>query len=250
MAAFTDRFGAVACAYASFRPTYPGALFAWLAAESPARALAWDCATGSGQAAVALAEHFSEVIATDASPEQLANARAHPRVRYRVAPAEASGLPDAVADLVAVAQALHWFDLDAFFAEAGRVLRPGGLLAAWTYGLFESTPAVDRVVEGYYRETLGAYWVWERRLVEEGYASVVFPFEPVAAPPFAMEARWTLDRLTGFLATWSARQACIEATGEDPLPALHEALAAVWGDPAQERTIRWPLAVHVRRKPV
>jgi SAM-dependent methyltransferase len=250
MARFTDPFGAVARAYASFRPTYPDALFAWLADASPGRARAWDCATGSGQAAVALAEHFAEVVATDASAEQLAHARPHPRVRYRVAPAEAGGLPDASADLVTVAQALHWFDLDAFFAEAGRVLRPRGLLAAWTYGLFESTPEVDRVVARYHDEALGAYWSPARRLVDEGYASIPFPWAPLDVPPFAMAARWTLDRLVGYLATWSARQAAVEATGEDPLPAVHEALAAAWGDPAQARAIRWPLAVHVRRKPV
>jgi SAM-dependent methyltransferase len=249
VAGFSDPFGAVARAYAAFRPTYPDALFVWLAEESLGRARAWDCATGSGQAAIALAAHFEEVIATDASAEQIAHARPHPRVRYAVAPAEASGLGMASVDLVTVAQALHWFDLGAFFAEAGRVLRPGGLLAAWTYALFEATPEVDRIVERYYRETLGPYWAWERRMVEEGYAGVAFPWEPVAVPPFAMEARWTLDQLTGFLATWSARQAFVEATGEDPLPALRDALAAVWGDPERAQRIRWPLAAHVRRKP-
>jgi len=249
VAAFTDRFGAVARAYAAFRPTYPDALFAWLAAESPGRALAWDCATGNGQAAAALAEHFEAVAATDASAEQLAHARPHPRVRYAVAPAEASGLPDVAADLVTVAQALHWFDLDAFFAEAGRVLRPGGLLAVWTYALFESTPEVDRVVDRYHDEVLGEYWSPERCLVDEGYAGLPFPWEPVAVPSFAMEARWTLEQLTGYLATWSARQTYIEATGEDPLPAVRDTLAAVWGEPEREVPIHWPLALHVRRKP-
>ena len=249
MAGFTDPFGAVARAYAAFRPTYPDALFAWLAAESPSLALAWDCATGSGQAALALATHFEHVVATDASADQLAQARLHPRIRYAVAPAEASPLDDASADLVTVAQALHWFDRDAFFAEAERVLRPGGLLASWTYNLFESTPEVDRVIRRYHDEALGPHWSPARRLVDEGYASVVFRWAAVEVPLFAMEARWTLDQLTGYLATWSARQAYREATGEDPQPAVRDALAAVWGDPERERLIRWPLAVHVRRKP-
>ena len=249
MAGPTNPFGAVAADYAAFRPTYPDALFAWLAAESPGRTLAWDCATGNGQAALALAAHFDAVVATDVSAEQLAHAPPHPRVRYAVAPAEASPLADASADLVTVAQALQWFDLDAFFAEAGRVLRPGGLLAAWTYSLLAVTPEVDRIVERYYRETLGPYWAWERRLVEEGYASVAFPFDPVAVPPFAMAARWTLDQIVGYLATWSARRAYVEATGEDPLPAVRAALAAVWGDPGEAREVRWPLFVRACRKP-
>jgi ubiquinone/menaquinone biosynthesis C-methylase UbiE len=242
-------FDAVAADYAAFRPTYPDALFARLARESPARDLAWDCATGNGQAAVALAAHFDAVIATDVSAAQLAHARPHPRVRYAVAPAEASPLDDDAADLVTVAQAFHWFDRDAFFAEVGRVLRPGGLLAVWTYGLFECTPDVDRVVARYVDEALGPYWSPARRLVDEGYAGVAFPFAPVAVPAFAMEARWTLDQLVGYLATWSARQTRLAATGTDPLPAVRDALAAVWGTPAATRPIRWPLAVHVRRKP-
>lgn len=249
MAHFSDPFGTVARAYAPFRPTYPEALFAWLAAESPSCALAWDCATGNGQAAATLAAHFDAVVATDASAEQIAHARPHPRVRYHVAPAEASPLGDAAADLVTVAQALHWFDRTAFFAEAGRVLRPGGLLAVWTYALFETTPEVDRIVAHYYRDVLGPYWAWERKLVEEGYASVVFPFAPVEVPPSAMTARWTLDGLTGYLATWSARQAYREATSEDPLPAVRAALEAAWGNPAAERLVTWPLAVRACRKP-
>ena len=242
-------FGAVAGAYAAVRPTYPDALFAWLAATSPGRALAWDCATGTGQAAVTLAAHFDGVVATDLSAAQLAHARPHPRVRYAVAPAEASPLDDASADLVTVAQALHWFDRDRFFAEAERVLRPGGLLAAWTYGLFESTPDVDRIVRHYHDDVLGPYWSSARHLVNEGYASIRFPLEPVAVPPFAMTAPWTLDRVVGYLATWSARQACLDATGQDPLPAVRAALTAAWGDPERARPIRWSLAVYVRRKP-
>lgn len=249
MTAFADRFGGLADGYAAFRPTYPEALFAFLAAESPGCALAWDCATGSGQAALALAAHFERVVATDASAAQLAHARPHPRIGYAVALAEASPLAAASADVVTAAQALHWFDRDAFFAEVDRVLRPGGLLAVWTYGLFESTPAVDAVVARYHDETLGSYWSPARRLVDEGYASIAFPFAPVEAPPFAMAARWTLGRIIGYLSTWSARQTCIEATGEDPLPAVRDALAVAWGAPEQARTIRWPLAVHVRRKP-
>lgn len=246
MASFEDRFGAQAATYAASRPAYPAALFAFLAAESPRREHAWDCATGNGQAAVALAAHFEHVAATDASADQLAHAARHPRVRYRVAPAEASGLEGASVDLVTVAQALHWFDRPAFFAEVGRVLRSGGLLAVWTYALAAITPAVDRVTDQLYRQTLRGYWSPARRQVEEGYAGFAFPFEPVAVPAFAMEEPWTLDRWIGYLRSWSALEAYRKATGEDPVP--YAALAAAWGA-AETRLVRWPLTLYVRRKP-
>lgn len=243
---FTDRFGAFADTYAAFRPAYPDALFAWLADHAPATEHAWDCATGSGQAALALALHFGRVTATDASAAQLARATPHPRVTYRQAPAEASGLPDDSADLVTVAQALHWFDRPAFFAEVERVLRPGGLLAVWTYALATVSPEVDRVTDVFYRQTLAGYWSPARRQVEEGYASFDFPFEPVPVPPFAMEMAWPLERWVGYLRSWSAVGAYRKATGEDPVPA--DALAEAWGA-AETRRVRWPLTLYVRRTP-
>ncbi len=127
-----DHFSGIAAQYAQARPHYPAALFDWLAAHCAKRTLAWDCGAGNGQASVALAAYFEQVHATDISAAQLAEAPAHPRIHYRVAPADASALPSHTADLITVAQALHWFDLDAFYAEARRVLRPGGLIAAWT----------------------------------------------------------------------------------------------------------------------
>ncbi len=244
--AFTDRFGAFADTYAAFRPAYPDALFAWLADHAPDTEHAWDCATGNGQAAVALAAHFDRVTATDASAAQLAHATPHPRVTYRQAPAEASGLGDASADLVTVAQALHWFDRPAFYAEAERVLRPGGLLAVWTYALATVSPEVDRVTDVLYRQTLEGYWSPARQQVEDGYAGFDFPFEPVEAPPFAMERAWPLARWVGYLRSWSAAGAYRKATGEDPVP--EAALAEAWGD-AATRTVRWPLTLYVRRKP-
>src|SRR5262245_38403499 len=124
---FKDHFSTVASNYALYRPRYPAELFAYLATLVPTCEFAWDCATGSGQAAVALAAHFKRVIATDASATQIANGETHPRVEYRVAPAEQSGLAAASVDLLTVAQALHWFDLPRFFVEANRVLRPRGV---------------------------------------------------------------------------------------------------------------------------
>src|SRR5215831_1555408 len=144
--AFKDHFSAHATDYRAFRPSYPAELFTFLASAAPARDLAWDCGTGNGQAAVALAEHFARVFATDASAEQVKNAEPHPRVEYAVAPAEKCPLPDHTADLVTVAQALHWFDFDRFYAEVRRVARPGGLLAVTCYYEPSVGPGVDPVL--------------------------------------------------------------------------------------------------------
>ena len=245
--AFQDHFSGHADRYGAFRPTYPEALFADLADLAPGRDLAWDCATGNGQAAVALAPFFREVVATDASPEQIEQARPDPKVRYLVAPAESAPLPDASADLVAVAQALHWFDLPRFYDEVRRVARPGGILAVWTYNLHAITPEVDAVVHYFYSEVVGEFWPRERRLVEESYRSLPFPFEELAAPPFPMSARWDLAHLLGYLDTWSASQRYRARHGTDPLDLVRADLEAAWGPPEVEKEILWPLHLRIGR---
>lgn len=247
-AGFRDHFSGHAGDYARHRPRYPEALFDWLASVAPGRALAWDAGTGSGQAAVALAGRFDRVVATDPSAEQVRNAAPHPRVEYRVEPAEAPDLPEARVDLVTVAQALHWFDLPRFFAAAARVLRPGGVLGAWCYETMTVSPEVDRVVDGLYRGALGPYWPPERRMVEDGYRSIELPFAHVDSPPFRMEQRWTLAEVEGYLRTWSAVRRCAAATGNDPVAAVAGQLRAAWGDPGEARTVHWPLGMRVGRK--
>ncbi len=243
MRGFPDHFSAVAGAYASHRPTYPASLFDWLADQAPARHLAWDCATGSGQAARDLAGRFERVIATDAAAAQVEAAAPHPGVVYRVAPAEASGLEPASVDLVTVAQALHWFRVDDFFAEARRVLVPGGVIAAWAYTLMHTgDPAIDAALRTFYAETVGPWWPFERRHVETAYRDLPFPFKPLEAPDFDMRAEWDLDALGGYLRTWSATRRYIEARGHDPVTGLLDDLAPTWTTP---RTVRWPLRLRV-----
>ncbi|MDD3517255.1 MAG: class I SAM-dependent methyltransferase [Chromatiales bacterium] len=243
---FSDHFSSVAGGYASHRPGYPAALFEWLAGLAPARGRAWDCATGSGQAARMLAEHFGHVVATDASTAQLAAAGAHSRVTYHGALAEASGLAPGSVDLVTVAQALHWFDPERFHAEVARVLAPGGVLAVWTYGLHRfGEPGIDAVMYDFYEGVLGPYWPPERRFVESGYRDLPFPWREIEAPPFAMTVDWSLPQLMGYLRTWSARNRYLEAHGEDPVDALEREMEKLWGD--GPRRVEWPLVLRVGR---
>ncbi len=243
---FKDHFSVVAGHYRDCRPGYPPALFQWLSSQCFARDLAWDCGAGNGQASTELARHFNRVIATDASAAQIAQAEAHPAVEYRVMPAEASGLESQSADLVVVAQALHWFDLDLFYAEVARVLKPGGLVAVWCYGIMTvEGAAVDAIVQEFYSDTVGPYWPPERRHVETGYRDLPFPFVEIASPPFVLDAKWDLAQLLGYFRSWSATAACIKATGTDPVTALAARLAAVWGGPGLQRTVEWSLAQRV-----
>ncbi len=244
---FKDHFSDASAAYRRYRPTYPEALFTWLAGQAPGHAHAWDCGTGSGQAALALAAHFDRVTATDASAEQIDQAPPGTAIEFRVVPAEHSGLETESVDLVTVAQALHWFDLPAFFAEARRVLRPGGAIAAWTYRLARVGPEVDAVLQDFTERTVGDYWPPERSLVEGGYAAIEFPFEPIEAPPFEMTADWDLATLAGYLRTWSSTKRFTAAQGHDPVGAVEARLARGWPE-GERRRVRWPLAMRVGRR--
>lgn len=244
---FKDHFSAQAPDYARYRPNYPDDLFAWLAAQAPARGAAWDCGTGSGQAALGLAPFFSRVIATDPSASQIAHAAPHPRIDYRLAPAEAGGIESGTVDLVTVAQALHWFDIDRFFAEARRVLKPGGVIAAWTYTLLDVEAGIDELVSDFYRNVVGPFWPPERKMVDDRYRSLPFPFDPVAVPAFEIRTEWSLDDLLGYLGTWSATRAYMKAKGSDPLVELSRRLTPLWPDPEKKKTLRWPLHLRVGR---
>jgi SAM-dependent methyltransferase len=238
---FKDHFSERAAEYARFRPRYPAALFQALADLAPGRRLAWDCGTGNGQAAVGLAAHFGRVAATDPSPEQLAHAEAHPHVEYRRGLESESGLERASADLVTAAQALHWFDTDVFYAEARRILRPGGVVAVWCYNLPRIDPAFDRLLDRFADETVGPYWAPERQHVREGYRDLPFPFAERAFPACAMEREILLGDLAGYLDTWSSVRRYRQAVGADPVAPFVAELASVWGDATRPRTLRWPL---------
>ncbi len=230
-AEFKDHFSSAAAGYAAHRPSYPRELAETLAGLSPSRQRAWDAGCGSGQLSTVLAEVFEEVAATDASAAQIASAIPHPRVRYSMAPAEASGLPERSVDCAVAAQAVHWFDLDRYYGEVRRVAKGGGLLALVTYNIMRVTDEVDWVILEFYAGPLEKHWPPERRVVEEGYRSLPFPFPEVKAPPLELHQRWTLRQMVGYVGTWSAVQSLRRSGGQAEFERFESKLEAVWGNP-------------------
>ena len=245
---FADHFSGVAAGYANYRPRYPDALFDYLAGLVQRCDVAWDCAEGSGQATPALAARFARVIGTDASAAQIRAAAPHPGIEYRVATAEASGLPDRSVDLTTVAQAVHWFDFNRFYAEVRRVSAPGAIIAVWSYGMHRVGDAsVDGMLDRFYRDVVGPYWPPERRLIELEYRTIPFSFDEIVPPALEMVEMWTLARLLGYLRTWSAVTRYREVHDVDPVVALAAELAPIWGAGDDAKAVRWPLALRVGR---
>jgi SAM-dependent methyltransferase len=246
MASFPDHFSQLAARYAAYRPHYPPALVDALADLSPRQDIAWDIGCGSGQLSVALAARFARVIATDPAQAQLDHAEPAPRVEYRCAPAEASGLPDASCDLAVAAQAAHWFEWPRFVVEVGRVARPGALIALVTYRNAEIAGEIGASMLDYYQQ-IEPYWPNGRVHVNNRYRDLTLPWPSVEAPVLELSAQWTRDELIGYVTTWTATSRYIAARGEDALDHLRGRLAAVWPDGGM-REVRWPLTVKLARR--
>ncbi|GAA4396188.1 class I SAM-dependent methyltransferase [Brevibacterium pityocampae] len=261
-------FEAGAEGYSRFRPSYPPALASHLA-EATRRSVAaagtssagsagagersagsadtrglcaLDVGCGTGQLTVALAAHLPRVIGADPSADQLSRAAAHPRIDYVQAPAERLPAPDASVHLVTAAQAAHWFDLPAFYAEVRRIAAPGALLALITYGVIETDPDIAARVDRFYSAEIGRFWPPERHHVDAGYRTLDFPFAEVPLPPLAITGELTCAELLGYVSTWSAVRAAHEAGREALLRDFAADLRALWGDPARTRTVRWPIS--------
>jgi SAM-dependent methyltransferase len=244
---FKDHFSKQSPNYSRYRPSYPTALFEYLAGLTAVKERAWDCATGNGQAALGLVPFYEEVIATDASEQQIANAIRHKNICYAVAIAEKTELQSSSIDLVVVAQAIHWFDLKRFYAEVKRLLKPQGAIAVWSYSLLRISPRVDRLLDEFYTDIVGPFWPPERKLVDDKYRSLPFPFRQLPAPHFNMEARWKLEHLIGYLGTWSSVQRYKQKYNDDPIGEIGGELRAAWGGQKRERRIIWPIYMRVGR---
>ena len=140
-----------------------------------------------------------------------------PRVIWKASPAEASGLPDHSVDAVVIAQALHWFDLETFWPEVRRVLRPGGIVTTWSYRTLDvDDPATSRLLRHIYEDVVGQWWPANRRHVENGYADLSFPFTPISPPDIAaITADLDVDHMLGYLRSWSATRHAMDALGRD-----------------------------------
>ncbi|USD38309.1 MULTISPECIES: class I SAM-dependent methyltransferase [Ferrimonas] len=244
-----DLFSGHSQEYARFRPDYPESLFEHISGLCQQQQRALDIATGSGQAARALADHFQQVLAVDVSLAQLRHANSHPRVRYLAGRGEQIPVADASLDLITVAQALHWLNLPRFNQQVHRTLKPGGVLAVWCYGNCHVTPAVDEVVAHLYQSILGRYWSAQRRWVENGYRHLKLPLLPQATRHLQIEKSWTLAQFCGYLQTWSALQRYLKTHTESDLKPVWQALAVAWGDARSTKVVRWPLTLRVTTNP-
>ena len=156
---FIDNFSTQSKEYSFSRPTYPESLFKFLSTVTPQKNLAWDCATGNGQAAIGLSKYFKKVIGSDASKNQIRHGFQRGNIDYKLFPAENAELNNDSVDIVTVAQGLHWFDFDKFYFNVKRVGKKDGIIAVWSYDMHKINPQIDKVtdrldVDG---EILGSY---------------------------------------------------------------------------------------------
>lgn len=247
-AKFKDYFSEDSEEYSKFRPKYPTELFSYLSSISSQHQKAWDCATGTGQSAVSLSDYFSTVIATDASKTQIINAEKKQNITYQVVTAENSNIEENSINLITVAQAFHWFNIDAFSKEVNRVLKDKGLIAIWSYNLLSVQEDIDEEIYYLYNSTLNNYWPKERKMVEDGYKSIQLSFGEMEVPEFNMLAQWNLSQLIGYLCTWSATKRCQKITGINPVEEIHGKISEMWGSPEKVLLVKWPLSVRVWQK--
>jgi SAM-dependent methyltransferase len=238
-----DRFSQHASEYAAFRPNYPPALYDFILLHTTGRDVAWDCACGNGQVALDLAPHFRKVEATDISQKQLDNAFRAPNIHYSIATAEQTEFSDKTFDLITVGQAIHWFQQANFFKEVSRVGKHGATIAYWGYALFRVSPAIDKIVDEFYGNVIGPYWDPERKMIDDHYQTIDFPFERIPSPALDFSFLWTLQALEGYITTWSAVQKYIAHRAHNPVPELISALGPLWS--GGECKVTFPLFVAV-----
>lgn len=248
MTEFSDISTEQAGTYYRYRPSYPGELFEYLSRLVKNHRLAWDCGTGNGQSARGLAQFFENVIATDPSREQIRKAVPHPKIQYRVEKSEASSLKDNSVDLITVAQAVHWFDFNKFYAEARRVLKKDGIIAVWAYSLPIISAKIDTLIRHYHDEILDGFWQKENRYVTDAYRTIPFPFEEIKTPGFTIQKEISKAELLGFLSSWSATSGFLKEKKTDPIQKIEEDLHRFWGNPEDKKTVYWNIYLKVGRQ--
>jgi ubiquinone/menaquinone biosynthesis C-methylase UbiE len=239
-----DNFSTQSEQYVKFRPTYPNELYQFLLSLVKTKDKAWDCGTGNGQVAQELSKHFKEVYATDISEKQIKNAIQRANIFYKVESAERTSFLDKSFDLITVAQAIHWFDFDAFYKEVTRVIKPNGILAVIGYGLLSINKDTDAIINRFYREVTGPYWDKERKYIDEHYQTIPFPFKEIESPQLYNTYEWSLEQLIGFLDTWSAVQHFIKANKQNPVEFVYKDLQQAWGI-TSTKTVRFPILLRI-----
>jgi ubiquinone/menaquinone biosynthesis C-methylase UbiE len=243
-----DNFSLHADKYAKYRPNYPSAFFNYLNSLVPAKKQAWDCGTGNGQAAFELSKTFENVFATDISQSQLDNALKAPNIHYSLQPAEHTSFDNHQFDLIIIAQAVHWFDFEKFYAEAVRVAKENAFLFIIGYGRPNVSPQIDAAVTAFYKNVIGNYWDKERRYIDEHYKTIPFPFKhEIQAPPFETNLQWSFEHFIGYLNTWSAVKHFIKQNGFNPVDALQKEIRPYWGDDESNREIKFPLLTRIAK---
>ncbi|PKO12393.1 MAG: class I SAM-dependent methyltransferase [Chloroflexi bacterium HGW-Chloroflexi-10] len=243
-----DFFSKKSDRYAASRPQYPDALYTYLVSQCTEREQVWDCGTGNGQAAISLSKHFKQVYATDLSEQQILNAFQGPNIHYSVQPAEETHFADAAFDAITVAQALHWFNHARFWTEVNRVLKPGGLFAAWGYDFSSITPQIDAMVKELILDVIAPYWSPRVQLLWNGYRDIEFPFKRIETPAFQITNKWNLYAYLEYIHTWSATRECIEQQGKTFFEQAARKLEDCWGYPNLPRPVIMPLTLLVGRK--
>ncbi|MBJ7539154.1 class I SAM-dependent methyltransferase [Marinomonas transparens] len=242
---FSD--GKFADIYSRVRPTYPAELYYWLSQQVSSPGVAWDCGCGTGQASVDLAAYFEKVEASDICESQIAKATPHRKIHYQVSPAEHTPYPDDYFDVICVAHAIHWFDLEAFWQEVCRVLKPGGIFVCWGYNGLEVGELEDKAITEQVMPYLKDYWPPQNALLWNDYKDIKFPFTPLEVPSFELTCSWSLTQMLDFIRSWSASQLRIEDCGDGFLSEADAILRAVWAEPTKKRDIRLPFFVKAGR---
>ena len=237
----SKRFTKQSSAYATFRPEYPRSLFEFLSGKVKSNQLAWDCATGTGQAARSLSQYFDQVIATDISLSQINEASGEDNIIFKEASAEKSPLQSESVDLITIAQAIHWFDLDQFYKEVDRVLKPGGLISAWGYGFFKCREDLNAVFDHFSYEILKPYWSDRNWFLVDGYPGLKLPYTKLETPSVFLEVEWNFEQVKGYLKSWSAYQKFIDENHQDPFMRIEQDLKTIWGSPETKHSFKWDI---------